>query len=233
MDKCLFYYLAQARAVGSPIGLPNTILTREFSKDALKGGHGYLPWYAGPKRKGGPVTPFPPEELCLISFDRRLRFDLRSIGGYQRMYAMSQRCFECLQDLKTGFNDFVQVSLVDRSGISLSSLPYQVGRLHALDLLKVADQPRSQILKSGYHHFIQQIEFLQDMDFDVFSIAGISPVQDSLFASERAKLKFSEFGIKGVQFVPLNDRDWSIRPQIGYPDILDMMMSRSSYYNPL
>lgn len=130
-----------------------------------------------------------------------------------------------MQELETCLNNFARVSLVDKSGISLSSSPHLVGRLRPPDLSKVSDPPRSRILKSGSRHVIHQLEIRRDLDFDVFSIAGLTTNKDSLFASERARVKFSEFGITGVDFVSLTDRDWRSQPQIGYPETIDLLNS--------
>ena len=217
MDLQLWYLMVQKKDDGCPYGFTNVILSKGFAADIHKQPYGQLPWYSIPRRRGAKPPPLPQQGLCLISLDKRYRFDIRSIGGIEKMFAMSPRFKRCIDALASNFEEPIAAPLVDKLNNRLAAEDYFVARCKRLPVLEAIDEPGSRLIDVPGGKSIQRLQIKADLGLDLFALDAIPTTQDSLICSQRAVQALQSCGILGITFVPLADVNWPKAPNPAEP----------------
>lgn len=194
-----FYFLIQKEGVGCPVGGNGFILLRDLSRESREH-YGLSPWYAGPKRFGGKLSPFA-SDLILMMDDSDRCYDLTR--GSRYFYIMSRKVRDILPEFNTGFIDVSPVRCVNVSGEEVCDRNYFVGSTKRIG---VDDVCNPMLTRRGgkYGGSILNIGFKDGFDLDLFDLYDTSGVEFSLVASERLMLAFVAAGVKGVDFCPVD-----------------------------
>jgi len=180
----------------------DSVLTRIDPKQVkgrpiIEGEYGYHQWYAGPKRYGYNLDPLP-DDIVLVE-KRAYKYNVRK--GSEHFFVVSDQFLKVIDGLNHHFKEIKPVKTYDKRGEIIEdrnlhiAVPFVVKKQDCLALEKSED-----VNDKG--NLIEKVRFKDDWDSDLFSILYISPRQDSLMCSEKAKNAFENANIKGIKYVP-------------------------------
>ena len=202
-----YYIMALNEESDCPTGFYYSVLAKDF--EGVKGDYGYNPWYAGPKRYGGTLSPLP-DKLILME-GKNYRYDVRK--GAEYFYVISDKFEKCLPKIKHSFTEVKSIDCVDSEGFPrtdrfvFAAIPKKFKAETCLDPFK-----SKLISPRGIEY--DSLHFKEDWDFDLFDILNISSSQASLICSEEAKKVFEDHGIRCVKYIPLSDINASMLPHM-------------------
>ncbi|MCL2308748.1 MAG: hypothetical protein FWC42_00530 [Proteobacteria bacterium] len=163
------------------------IMVPEFSPDALEK-HGRYEWYAGPKRWKYQIGDIQ-GQLILVVKEKYIS-DVRQGSPY--FYVISKKFLTAISGIKHNFKQILKLDCVDGSG---KEIP---GDLFAAIPRKFFEPECLTVDKRDH-----SIEIKPGFDFDLFDVKDIPSSAASLICSEMGKTRFVDAGIRGVEFVPL------------------------------
>ncbi|WP_157889402.1 Imm43 family immunity protein [Chromobacterium subtsugae] len=196
-----FYIMAMKEEPGCPSGFFYAYLLSEFNSNSYKSGYGKLPWYAGPKKFGGGLPPFP-DNLSLIVENSTYEYDIRRGSPY--FYVLSERVVNILASFKTSFSEIAPVSYLDNSGKLIPGKRYFVGKTKRISKKNIIDMNRSKVA-GEFGEMFESIRFKSDLDLDLFDVFDVSPNQFSLIVSEELKNEMEKQEIKGINFLDVEN----------------------------
>ena len=165
-----------------------------------------------------------------MSLEGRCIFDIRGIGGREKMYAMSPRFFESAISLGASFDQIVESSFVDSKNVPLSSSNYRIATFRRFNFAEIADAGSSSFQPSGSLIRIQTLKIKSDFEAALFSIKDILPQQDSLICSSRARQQLETAKIKGIEFTDLREFEWpDPPPQSSASDLLSILLGEKKF----
>lgn len=144
----------------------------------------------------------------MICLEKWHPFDVRSIGGVERIFAMSERFVKSIEQLDTNFEDFIEAPLVDVNNERLSTNSYYVSRTKRRPFDSVIDVTRTRIATRGARWEISALRIADHVGTDIFTLENVSAVHDSPICSEKAMTAIEGAGVSGVRFIELSRIKW-------------------------
>jgi hypothetical protein len=225
-----WFVITQKKDVGSFLGFTNVMLAEGVPPNLKEFPYGDYPWYALPKRRNAQLAKLPASGLNLVSLNKLYDFDLRSIGGIKRMYAMSYACWQAVEQLKNNFYEVIHVPFVFKDGSSLATQTYAVARPDRVAFSSAINQHASAFDLTPAGPKIMSLVMNESFDLDLFTLDSLATTQDTLFCSERAVDVMVRDSIRGIQFTELSLMNWPPPPSLtDASDLLSMLEPSASY----
>ncbi|WP_089085944.1 hypothetical protein [Aquitalea magnusonii] len=195
------YYLAvMSESNGCASGFYSAILVDGVDKDSLQH-YGKKPWYAGPKRFGGKLMPFP-DGLILMANKDCCDCDIRRGSDY--FYVFSEKFLNVIKNYKTSFDEIKQIVRVIKDLVESDGGLFFVGRTKRISMADVVDFKCSKMV-GEFNDMFEVFRVRADFDFDMFDMFDAATGQLSLVVSAELVLALQEVDLKGVDFMPIDD----------------------------
>ena len=140
-----------------------------------------------------------PEELWLISPDRKYKFDLRE---YYDGFVVSERFLSLLLSMEVQPFVYKEVFIVNKRKQSIVEAKYYFIKFYPMtDDLIDKEQSVLQIEKNGWVKRIERLCIREDVTWEAFVISP-SPISTTLFVSEGFRQRSKEMKLIGIEFTP-------------------------------
>ena len=140
-----------------------------------------------------------PEELWLISPDRKYKFDLRE---YYDWFVVSERFLSLLLSMEVQPFVYREVFIVNKRKQSIIESKYYFIKFYSkTDDLIDKEQSVLQIDKTGWVKRIERLCIREDVTWEAFVISP-SPISTTLFVSEEFRQKCKGMKLIGIEFTP-------------------------------
>lgn len=140
-----------------------------------------------------------PEELWLISYDRKYKFDLRE---YYDWFVISERFLSLLLSMEVQPFVYKEVFIVNKRKLSIVEGKYYFIKFYPMtdDLI---DKEKSvlQIEKNGWVKRIERLCIRENVTWEAFVISP-SPISTTLFVSEEFRQRSKGMKLIGIEFTP-------------------------------
>ena len=140
-----------------------------------------------------------PEELWLISYDRKYKFDLRE---YYDWFVISARFLSLLLSMEVQPFVYKEVFIVNKRKLSIVEGKYYFIKFYPMtdDLI---DKEKSvlQIEKNGWVKRIERLCIRENVTWEAFVISP-SPISTTLFVSEEFRQRSKGMKLIGIEFTP-------------------------------
>ena len=140
-----------------------------------------------------------PEELWLISYDRKYKFDLRE---YYDWFVVSERFLSLLLSMEVQPFVYREVFIVNKRKQSIIESKYYYIQFYLMtdDLI---DKEKSvlQLEKTGWVKRIERLCIREDVTWEAFVISP-SPISSTLFVSEEFRQRCEGMKLIGIKFSP-------------------------------
>ncbi|WP_156183715.1 imm11 family protein [Chromobacterium sp. LK1] len=194
-----YFIMAMKEEAGCPSGFFYAYLVNDFQNGSYKENYGKLPWYAGPKKFGGTLPPFP-RDLSLVVEDQSYAYDIRR--GSVHFYIISDKLATILPSFKTSLVELAPVAYLNRSGETIQGKKYYAAKTRRISKKEIVDYKASKVA-GEFGEMFETIKFKDNINLDLFDMFDTSPNQFSLIASEHLKSAMENEGIKGVTFIDI------------------------------
>lgn len=194
-----YYIMAMKEDAGCPSGFFYAYLVNGFQNGNYKENYSKLPWYAGPKKFGGTLPPFP-SDLSLIAEDQSYAYDIRR--GSAHFYIISDKLAATLPSFKTSLVELAPVSHLNRSGEIIQGKKYYATKTRRISKKEIVDYKASKVV-GEFGEMFKTIKFKDNINLDLFDMFDTSPNQFSLIVSENLKFAMENDGIKDVTFIDI------------------------------
>ena len=140
-----------------------------------------------------------PEELWLISYDRKYKFDLREFYDW---FVVSERFLSLLLSMEVQPFVYKEVFIVNRRKQSIIESKYYYIQFY-LKTDDLIDKEKSvlQIDKTGWVKRIERLCIREDVTWEAFVISP-SPISTTLFVSEEFRQRCKGMKLIGIKFSP-------------------------------
>jgi|GEM_PF-1081342 len=196
----------------------DSVLTRSDPKQVegrpiIEGEYGYHQWYAGPKRYGYNLEPLP-DDIVLVE-KRTYKYNVRK--GSEHFFVVSDQFLKVIDGLNHHFKEIKPVTTYNKRGKITEdrnlhiAVPFVIKKQDCLALEKSEDVNNKGV-------FIERVRFKDNWDSDLFSVLYISPRQDSLVCSEKAKNAFEKAYIREIKYIPaekMMSKSWIVEGNEG------------------
>ena len=153
----------------------------------------------GPWRNGKWERVEFPEELWLISPDRKYKFDLRA---YYDWFVVSERFLSLLLSMEVQPFVYREVFIVNKRKQSIIEGKYYFIKFYTMtDDLIDKEQSVLQIDKTGWVKRIERLCIRENVTWEAFVISP-SPISTTLFVSEEFRQKCKRMILIGIEFTP-------------------------------
>ena len=153
----------------------------------------------GPWREGKWERVEFPEELWLISYDRKYKFDLRK---YYDWFVVSERFLSLLFSMEVQPFVYREVFIVNQRKQSIIESKYYIIKFYTMtdDLI---DKEKSvlQLEKTGWVKRIERLCIRENVTWEAFVISP-SPISTTLFVSEEFRQRSKVMKLIGIEFTP-------------------------------
>ena len=140
-----------------------------------------------------------PEELWLISYDRKYKFDLRE---YYDWFVVSERFLSLLLSMEVQPFVYREVFIVNQRKQSIIESKYYIIKFYTMtdDLI---DKEKSvlQLEKTGWVKRIERLCIRENVTWEAFVISP-SPISTTLFVSEEFRQRCKGMKLIGIKFSP-------------------------------
>ena len=140
-----------------------------------------------------------PEELWLISPDRKYKFDLRE---YYDGFVVSERFLSLLLSMEVQPFVYKEVFIVNKRKQSIIESKYYIIKFYTMtdDLI---DKEKSvlQLEKTGWVKRIERLCIRENVTWEAFVISP-SPISTTLFVSEEFRQRSKGMKLIGIEFTP-------------------------------
>lgn len=198
-DLSKYWFLQNRKEKGAPVGISECSIRTEFNE---RNPHALRPSDYDEWTSSGWKKVELPEELWLISPDRKYLFDIR---WFHYGFVVSERFLELL--LSDSTQPFVhrEVFIRNRKRIITEGRYYYL-RFYS-DTSNLIDKDRSQLSynkKHGYISAIKHLSIVEDVPWNVFMISD-AVLLDKLFISESFRQKCLDLKLIGSDILPAQE----------------------------
>ena len=140
-----------------------------------------------------------PEELWLISYDRKYKFDLREFYDW---FVVSERFLSLLLSMEVQPFVYREVFIVNQRKQSIIESKYYIIKFY-LKTDDLIDREKSvlQLEKTGWVKRIERLCIREDVTWEAFVISP-SPISTTLFVSEEFRQRCKGMKLIGIEFSP-------------------------------
>lgn len=140
-----------------------------------------------------------PEELWLISYDRKYKFDLRK---YYDWFVVSERFLSLLLSMEVQPFVYREVFIVNKRKQSIIESKYYIIKFYTkTDDLIDKEKSVLQLEKTGWVKRIERLYIREDVTWEAFVISP-SPISTTLFVSEEFRQRCEGMKLIGIKFSP-------------------------------
>jgi len=140
-----------------------------------------------------------PEELWLISPDRKYKFDLRE---YYDRFVVSERFLSLLLSMEVQPFVYSEVFIVNKRKQSIIESKYYLIKFYLMtDDLIDKEQSVLQMEKTGWVKRIERLCIRENVTWEAFVISP-SPISTTLFVSEEFRQRSKGMKLIGIEFSP-------------------------------
>jgi len=186
-------------------GFYDAVLTRKDPKQVdgrpiQLGEYGYHQWYAGPEKYATNLDPLP-DDLVLVE-KQSYKYNVRQ--GSAHFFVISELFLKAIEGLNHHFKEIKSVMTYNKQGKIIQdrnlhiAVPFVVKKQVCLVLEQMPSEENKEIL-------IETVRFKDDWNSNLFSVVYISPRQDTLMCSEKAKNALEKANVSGIKYIPAQD----------------------------
>ena len=198
-DLNKYWFLQNRKEKGAPVGISECSIRTEFNE---RNPHALRPSDYDEWTSSGWKKVELPEELWLISPDRKYLFDIR---WFHYGFVVSERFLELLLSDSTQPFVYREIIIRNRKRIITEGKYYYL-RFYS-DTSNLIDKDRSQLSynkKHGYISAIKHLSIVEDVPWNVFMISD-AVLLDKLFIFESFRQKYLDLKLIGSDILPAHE----------------------------
>jgi len=197
-----YFIMAVDESKGFATGFYDAVLTRKDPKlvdgrPIQLGEYGYHQWYAGPEKYATNIDPLP-DDIVLVEREE-YKYNVRQ--GSAHFFVISELFLKTIKGLNHHFKEIKSVTTYNKQGKIIKdrnlhiAVPLVVKKQDCLVLEQTSSAKDKGILT-------EKVRFKNDWNSDLFSVVYISPRQDTLMCSQKAKNALETANVQGIRYVP-------------------------------